>query len=235
MRSDAGASVGSCETPEAFVEALRRSMSEAHTIESLYDGWEQNIEVLRAIHRTTAGRSSVVPDMVAHLRACAVALVKKASEQHKSRSLAGNGRCGDRQRIDKSVLLLCEPRRIRCKDHLRFVASQPCLICGRAPSHAHHIRYAQPRGLGLKVSDEFTVPLCAIHHGQIHETGKETEWWQKRNIDPLKAAADLWRDSRRAQSNLAKIGSSASAKLECHVAPADGADPTAASSEGSPH
>ena len=94
--------------------------------------------------------------------------------------------------------------------------------------HAHHIRYAQPRGLGLKVSDEFTVPLCAIHHGQIHETGKETEWWQTRNIDPLKAAADLWRDSRRAQSNLAKIGSSASAKLECHVAPADGADPTAA-------
>ena len=137
LRSDAGASVGSCDTPEAFVEALRRSMSEAHTIESLYDGWEQKIEVLRAIHRTTAGRSSVVPDMVAHLRACAVALVKKASEQHKSRSLAGNGRCGDRQRIDKSVLLLSEPRRIRCKDHLRFVASQPCLICGRAPSHAH--------------------------------------------------------------------------------------------------
>ena len=131
-------------------------MSEAHTIESLYDGWEQKIEVLRAIHRTTAGRSSVVPDMVAHLRACAIALVKKASEQHKSRSLAGNGRCGDGQRIDKSVLLLSEPRRIRCKDHLRFVASQPCLICGRAPSHAHHIRYAQPRGLGLKVSDEFT-------------------------------------------------------------------------------
>ena len=209
-------------------------MSEAHTIEALYDGWEQNIEVLRAIHRTTAGTSSVVPDMVAHLRACAVALVKRASEQHKGRSLAGNGRCADRQRIDKSVLPLSEPRRIRCKDHLRFVASQPCLICGRAPSHAHHIRYAQPRGLGLKVSDEFTVPLCAIHHGQIHETGKETEWWQKRDIDPLKAAANLWRDSRAAQSNLAEIGSSASTKLECHVAPADGADPTAASSDGSP-
>ena len=133
--------LASYDKPETFVEALRRSMSEAHTIEALYDGWEQKIDVLRAIHRTTAGRSSVVPDMVAHLRACAVALVKKASEQHKGRSLAGNGWCGDRQRIDKSVLLLSEPRRIRCKDHLRFVASQPCLICGRAPSHAHHIRY----------------------------------------------------------------------------------------------
>jgi len=79
---------------------------------------------------------------------------------------------------------------------VRFVASQPCLICGRAPSHAHHIRYAQSRGLSLKVSDEFTVPLCATHHRQIHTTGKEHAWWQERNVDPLKVAADLWQQSR---------------------------------------
>ena len=76
------------------------------------------------------------------------------------------------------------------------MASQPCLICGRSPSHAHHVRYAQSRGLSLKVSDEFTVPLCAIHHHQIHTTGKEQEWWQERNIDPLKVASALWRQSR---------------------------------------
>jgi hypothetical protein len=29
-----------------------------------------------------------------------------------------------------------EPRRIRDKDHLRFVAKQPCLICGRTPTLA---------------------------------------------------------------------------------------------------
>ena len=89
-----------------------------------------------------------------------------------------------------------EPKRIRCKEHLRFVASQPCLICGRSPSHAHHVRYAQSRGLSLKVSDEFTVPLCAIHHHYIHTTGKEREWWQERNIDPLKIASSLWQQSR---------------------------------------
>ena len=87
------------------------------------------------------------------------------------------------------------PKRIRCKEHLRFVASQPCLICGRVPSHAHHVRYAQSRGLSLKVSDEFTVPLCAIHHHHIHTTGKEREWWQERNIDPLKIANALWQQS----------------------------------------
>jgi hypothetical protein len=43
----------------------------------------------------------------------------------------------------------------------------PCLICGRTPAHVHHIRYAQSRGLALKVSDEFTVTLCAIHHSEI--------------------------------------------------------------------
>ena len=48
-----------------------------------------------------------------------------------------------RPKIDKSVLTIGEPKRIRCKEHLRFVASQPCVICGRSPSHAHHVRYAQ--------------------------------------------------------------------------------------------
>ena len=58
------------------------------------------------------------------------------------------------------------------------------------------MRYAQSRGLGLKVSDQFTVPLCAIHHNQIHTTGHEQEWWQKQNIDPLKVARALWQESR---------------------------------------
>ena len=33
-------------------------------------------------------------------------------------------------KIDKSALTLAEPKRRRDKAHLRFVASQPCLICG---------------------------------------------------------------------------------------------------------
>ena len=63
-------------------------------------------------------------------------------------------------KIDKSVLALAEPKRRRDKSHLRFVASQPCLVCGRHPSDPHHLRFAQPSALGVKVSDEFTVPLC---------------------------------------------------------------------------
>lgn len=169
-------------------------MSEADDIELLYDVWEQNIETLRALHRSTTERPGIVPTMVAHLRACAVDLVKRASNGRAHSEPTGGG--GIRHKVDKSVLAIGEPKRIRCKEHLRFVASQPCLICGRAPSHAHHIRYAQSRGLALKVSDEFTVPLCATHHHHIHTTGKEREWWEERNVDPLIVASRLWQETR---------------------------------------
>jgi hypothetical protein len=102
----------------------------------------------------------------------------------------------ERPKINKSVLTISEPKRIRSKEHLRFVANQPCLICGRTPSHAHHVRFAQSRGLGLKVSDEFTVPLCAIHHSEIHSMGDERKWWELRKINPLTIARALWRQGR---------------------------------------
>jgi hypothetical protein len=94
--------------------------------------------------------------------------------------------------IDKSVLTIAEPKRLRDKAHLRFVASQPCLICGRQPSDPHHLRFTQPRALGLKVSDEFTVPLCRGHHRQLHQAGNEVAWWEKLNLKPLEVAKGLW-------------------------------------------
>lgn len=100
-------------------------------------------------------------------------------------------------KIDKSALTLAEPRRLRDKDHLRFVASQPCLICERAPADAHHLRFAQLRAMGRKTSDEFTVPLCRSHHRENHRTGQEEAWWKNWKIDPLQAAASLWRVSRK--------------------------------------
>jgi hypothetical protein len=98
--------------------------------------------------------------------------------------------------VDKSGLALMEPRRYRNKDHVRFVASQPCMVCGRQPSDPHHIRFAQKRALGRKVSDEFTVPLCRIHHRELHRKGDEAAWWSSVNIDPMPIALRLWQHSR---------------------------------------
>ena len=89
--------------------------------------------------------------------------------------------------------------RLRDKEHCRYVATQACLICGRTPSEAHHIRFAQPRALGRKVSDEYTVPVCRIHHRELHRYGDEASWWAGVGVDPLPIALELWRRSRSAE------------------------------------
>ena len=86
--------------------------------------------------------------------------------------------------------------RLRDKDHRKFVSSQPCLVCGRSPADAHHLRFAQPRALGRKVSDEFTVPVCRVHHRELHRHGDEAAWWQRIKIDPLPIARRLWQHAR---------------------------------------
>ena len=104
--------------------------------------------------------------------------------------------------VDKSALTIAAPRRYRNKEHLRFVAQQACLVCGRKPSDPHHLRFMQPRALGWKVSDEFVAPLCRIHHRAIHRVSDERAWWKLAGIDPVKVARKLWRNSRLNESSL---------------------------------
>ena len=94
-----------------------------------------------------------------------------------------------------------KPIEIRDRAHLAFVADQSCLVCGRRPAQAHHIRFAQPRALGLKVSDEFAVPLCNGHHDSLHQTGDERAWWARHGIlDPLMLANRLWAVSHQGRA-----------------------------------
>ena len=114
----------------------------------------------------------------------------------KSRSMA----------IDKSVLALAEPRRVRDRDHVRYVAKHPCLVCGRQPSDPHHLRFTQSRALGRKVSDEFTVPLCRGHHREVHHCSDEAAWWSKAGINPTVTARALWLQTRPLPTTSDKIG-----------------------------
>jgi hypothetical protein len=106
--------------------------------------------------------------------------------------------------IDKSLLVFPEPRRIRDRDHVRHVIKQPCLVCARRPSDPHHLRSAQWRAFGRKVSDEFTVPLCRTHHREIHRCGNEEAWWQNMRIDPLRPPRVLARNPSAAEKASAR-------------------------------
>jgi hypothetical protein len=97
---------------------------------------------------------------------------------------------------DQKTVALMKPVRKRDKAHRDFVCSQPCLICGRRPSDAHHIRFGQPRAIGRKVSDEFTVPLCRVHHRDLHRGSDEKKWWEAAKIEPMEIAQTLWRETR---------------------------------------
>ena len=94
----------------------------------------------------------------------------------------------------------------------KSVAKQPCLICGRQPADAHHLRFAQHRALGRKVSDEFTVPLCRGHHREIHRCGDEVEWWRNAGIDPTVSARTLWLETHPLSKFPAKAGSTSPAR-----------------------
>jgi hypothetical protein len=106
---------------------------------------------------------------------------------------AENTDAGQAKGIDKSILTVAAPRRYRNREHLRYVAQQACLVCGRKPSDPHHLGFTQPRALGRKVSDEFAVPLCRGHHRAVHRSRDERSWWRQAGIDPIKVARRLWK------------------------------------------
>ncbi|MEE4238785.1 MAG: Rad52/Rad22 family DNA repair protein [Anderseniella sp.] len=112
--------------------------------------------------------------------------------QPESANATASDRADVRHPVDKSQLQVSEPKRQRNRDHLKFVATLGCLVCGRRPAHAHHLTFIQPRALQRKASDEYAVPLCAIHHDELHRKGNERDWWRDRGLDPAPVAADLW-------------------------------------------
>src|SRR5829696_1551652 len=117
-----------------------------------------------------------------------------ASQDQKTEPAPSANQRAQRVPIQKAPAL--KSRRRRDKQHLEYVATKPCLVCGRAPSDAHHLRYAEPRALGRKVSDEFAVPLCRIHHRELHDRGDEKAWWEGFSIDPNLIAEQLWSETR---------------------------------------
>jgi len=138
----------------------------------------------RCLEEAFAARlASIATQTVTELPNRAKISARRLDRGHKRRRATG---------VDKSALVLPTHRRIRDREHVKSVAKEPCLVCGRRPADAHHLRFAQSPALGRKVSDEFTVPLCRGHHREVHRCGDEAAWWSKASIDPASAARSLW-------------------------------------------
>jgi hypothetical protein len=113
----------------------------------------------------------------------------------------------------EAVTAISKPVRDRDREHLKFVAAQPCLVCGRTPSDPHHIKFAEQRAMGRKVSDRFTVPICRLHHRELHRRGNERAWWESQGIDPLPVAAKLWAKTHAFAAGVANIDGAEGAEI----------------------
>jgi ERF superfamily len=164
---------------------------------------------------TSAGApDGLAPDRPPHAVLVSTGRTEADTSQRASMRVQKRSRSGVAHALGKTA-------RLRDKDHRKFVLRQPCLVCGRLPSDPHHLTFAQPRALGHRVSDEFTVPVCRIHHRELHRSGDEAAWWQKFNIDPLPVALRLWQHTRLNGDGLAPSGANtpaqASQKLDMSV------------------
>jgi hypothetical protein len=147
-------------------------------------------------HQPPPAQVEIVGGTDASLSAESDALVPPAIEE----APLAPSRIAKGGRIDKSLLSLAAERRLRDPQHLRDVAAMPCLVCDRQPAFAHHLKFAQRKAMSLKVSDEYVVPLCALHHGDLHRSHSEKLWWQRCGIDPLPIAANLWAQRNEKQT-----------------------------------
>ena len=192
--------------PKVFCTRLRQALMACTDTSTLRALWDQNapmVEVLRN-HR---------PDLITRKRVHFAVLLERVFEQrlldlaepHAGTSTPPALNETEVQTlgsVDKAVLALPAPKRLRDRDHLQYVAKLACLVCGRTPSQAHHLRFSQPRALGLKVSDEWTVPLCNLHHRALHDAGDEERWWAEQSIDARAEAERLWRGEHAVNTSL---------------------------------
>jgi hypothetical protein len=90
---------------------------------------------------STADAQAVEAAFATRLTALEEATAESLPGSHKA-----NGGDVGRERAEptsEEVTVIGKPVRERDRGHLRFVAAQPCLVCGRTPSDPHHIKFAE--------------------------------------------------------------------------------------------
>ncbi len=181
--------------PILSVEASRGLLDQLLTLFEPLDGLDA---ITKWAHRILPLKNQLSAADALALESAFSAKLKQLEVDTGSAGQNGAGAAGlpEPDLVEQQVTVISKPVRERDREHLRFVASQPCLICGRTPSDAHHLKFAEQRAMSRKVSDKFTVPICRLHHRQLHREGDERAWWANHSIEPLATAASLWGQTR---------------------------------------
>ena len=79
------------------------------------------------------------------------------------------------------------PATPRSDEYLEFVRSHPCAVC-KKPADSHHA--FGRRGIGVKSSDYTCVPLCRVHHIELHRTHRR-QFESDYQIDLVEVAFNL--------------------------------------------
>ena len=85
----------------------------------------------------------------------------------------------------------------RNEKHLKRVRAMPSCISGSRPCEAHHLTggpAASERGVSMRASDRWVVPLTHEEHMDLHTFGSrlEREWFANRGVDCYDLAEKLW-------------------------------------------
>ncbi len=196
--------------PIAYCTCVRKELEVIESADELTAFWGRNSVTIEMLKRG-------VPDLKnakgEHYGEILEGLFEAQILEFGSRNGNGNGKRkrktkapnGAGDTVDKALLAIATPRRVRDKEHLKYVAQQACMVCGRRPGQAHHLKFAQLRAMSSKPSDEWVVPLCATHHRSLHQVGDEESWWKQLNLDPLIEAERLWQVTRMSQTERAAI------------------------------
>jgi hypothetical protein len=198
--------------PRGFCTAIRGALERAASLTEISRLWDHNVETLTLLR-------ALWPDLKTPQGAHYADVIEKL-HRHQVEKL--NTSAANPPRRNEPTPRPAMPRRLRDAAHLQFVAELPCIVCGRMPSQAHHLLFAQPRAMGRKVSDEWTVPLCLLHHRALHDVGNEALWWEERRIDARAEAEALWqrsRSERPGRAEISEVSSEPTADLVTEAAP----------------
>ena len=82
--------------------------------------------------------------------------------------------------------------------HLANIRKCPCAVCLKMPAgEAHHLQSSGERGMSLRSTDRWAVPLCFDHHtgaNGVHRVAskREPEWFGTHGTDAVWLAKALW-------------------------------------------